>query len=189
MRGSLIPGEATSRRAMTVNDYWSGGRGITPHREPDWAAIANRQPSRPRWGIHLAGRLLPVLVRASCRRAESNGRRDGDHPSVIATHDLPAPLVHHPVMPVAEQGEVGLFIVATMQPVLDVMSGRPARRPFAHRPGAASVADVERLAPRSLDRALGPPDIDHLRLGVEHDAGDRGVAGQPLHRLGGDGLW
>src|SRR5258708_35815622 len=99
MRGSLIPGEATSRRAMTVNDYWSGGRGITPHRETDMAAIANRQPSRPRWRIHLARRLLPVLVRASCRRAESNGRRDGGHPSVNATHELPATAVRHPADP------------------------------------------------------------------------------------------
>src|SRR5258708_27683156 len=122
MGGRLVRGGATVRRGMTVNDYWRGGRGITPHRETDMAAIANRQPSRPRWCIHLARRLLPVLVRASCRRAESNGRRDGDHPSVIATHDLPATLVHHPVMPVAEQGEVGLFIRAAMEPVLDVMS-------------------------------------------------------------------
>src|SRR5258708_35671570 len=102
MRGSLIPGEATSRRAMTVNDYWSGGRGITPHRETDMAAIANRQPSRPRWSIHLARRLLPVLVRASCRRAESNGRRDGDRPSAFATPHLPGTLVLPPVVPSAE---------------------------------------------------------------------------------------
>src|SRR5260370_33225377 len=92
-------------------------------------------------------------------------------------------------MPVAEQGEVGRLIVATMQPVLDVMSGRPARRPFAHRPGAASVADVERLAPRTLDRALDPPDIDHLRLGVEPEAGARAVAVAQTHSIGCETRW
>src|SRR5258708_30094466 len=138
------------------------------------ATIANGQTSRPRC-IHPAPRLLLLLVRSSRRRTECDCRWDGDHPSVLPAHDLPATFMDHPVMPVAEQGEVRRLIRAAMQPVLDVMARGPARRPLATRPGAAPVAHVERLAPSAFDRARGAPDIDHLRLGVEHDAGDRGV--------------
>src|ERR1700674_4250794 len=95
-----------------------------------------------RWGF---------LVGPSRRRTEGHDRWDGDHPSIIAADNLPAALVHHPVVSVAKQSEVGRFIGSAMDPVLDVVSGRPARRPLATRPRAAPIPYVEHLARRSLD--------------------------------------
>src|SRR3979490_2881145 len=114
-----------------------------------------------------------TLVRTSRWRTKGDRRRDGQHAAVVATNDLPVALVHHPVMPVAEKGEVGRLIRTTVDPVLDMVARSPARRPLAPRPGAAPVAHIQRLARRSRDRPLGPPNIDDRGLRTEHDARDR----------------
>ena len=56
------------------------------------------------------------------KEARTYCRRDGDHAAVIAAHDLPAALVHHPVMPIAEQGEVRQIAAAAADPMHQVMS-------------------------------------------------------------------
>src|ERR1700682_1501593 len=87
-----------------------------------------------------------VLVRPPRGRTEPDGRRNDKHPPFVATDNLPFPLVHHPVMAVAQQSEVLLFVGSAMHPVHQVVSGRPCCRPLAARPDAVPVANVERLA-------------------------------------------
>src|SRR5258708_895170 len=69
------------------------------------------------------------LIGTSTRRAKGHHRRDRKHPAVIAPNDLPVALVHHPVMPGAEKGEVGRLIVPALDPGLPMVSPGPARPP------------------------------------------------------------
>src|SRR6202140_145513 len=149
-----------------------------------WPSRRSRRPRGAGGGGNASISL--VLVGTPRRWTEGDRRRDGQHLPVIATNDLPIPLVHHPVMPVAKQSQVGRFICSAVSPVLQMMSRAPARRPLAARPGAVLVANVERLARRPRYRPLGPPDIDDHGLRAEHDPRDRRVAGESLDCLGGD---
>src|ERR1700687_1593038 len=144
-------------------------------------AKASLSPVRQR-----RSRRRSVLIRSTRGRTKCNGRRDGHHPAVIAANYLPLALMDKVVMPVTEKCQVGRLIVPAVQPMLDVVSRGPARRPLAAGPCAAPVACVERFARRTRDRPLGPPDVDDRGLRTEHDARDRGVTGQPLDGLGGD---
>src|SRR3989442_12453975 len=62
------------------------------------------------------------LVRTAGSVFKSGGGRDGQHPPVIGAHDLPTALVNHPVMPVAEKGEVGHVTGSVMDPVHKVVA-------------------------------------------------------------------
>ena len=99
-------------------------------------------------------------------------------------HDLPVALVDHPVMPVAEQDQVAEVGCPAMDPVNQVMRRAPPRRAVTSRPAAAAVASVERPPSGLRNDALGAPDVDHQRLGVEEDASNAGIAGQPLDGFG-----
>ena len=56
------------------------------------------------------------------RQSEGDSRCDGHHLSIIGLDQLPAALMHHPVMPMAEQDLVFDLSAAAMQPMHDVMS-------------------------------------------------------------------
>ena len=105
----------------------------------------NRGTSPGAWKLRLA--ILNLVGPA--RQSKCDRRRDCHHPAVIAANDLPLAFVHHPVMPVTEQGQIGRLIVPAVEPMLEMMSRGPARRPLASRPRAASVAGIESLARRS----------------------------------------
>src|ERR1700676_3533099 len=94
------------------------------------------------------GGMGPALVRPP-RESAGNPRRDDDDAAVLVADDLPAALMHIPVMPVTKQSQVGRLIRTTVDPVPDVVSRGPARRPLAARPGAAPVAHIQCLARRS----------------------------------------
>src|SRR6202011_5143019 len=113
-------------------------------------------------------------------------RRDGEVAAALAFDDLPAPLVDHPVMPMAEQYQVRQVGLAAIDPMLQVVALAPARRPVAAGPAAVPVAVVERLPSRPFDSSFGAADVDHHRVGVEQDPGDVAVAGEPLDALARD---
>src|SRR5207253_7625959 len=120
------------------------------------------------------------------RQSEGNRRCNGHDLSVIGLDQLPAALMHHPVMPMAEQDLVLDLSAAAMQPVHDVMAIAFRRRPLAARPLAVLVPRDQRLASRSFDRPLTPADVDHHRV-LHQDPAQAGVAGPALYCLGGDG--
>src|SRR5438552_10495754 len=96
-------------------------------------------------------------------KAEGYGRRDG-RDLVFGSDQLPADLMHHPMMPAAEQDQVVEVGWAAFDPVREVMSIAPRRRTLATRPLAMLVAHLQRLAHRSPDHSLGATDVDHQRL-------------------------
>src|SRR5438270_12707225 len=56
------------------------------------------------------------------RQSEGDSRCDGHDPAVIGLDQLPAALMHHPVMPMAEQDLVFDLSAAAVQPMHDVMA-------------------------------------------------------------------
>src|SRR5438309_7995587 len=120
------------------------------------------------------------------RESEGNRRRDGHDLSVAGLDQLPAALMHHPVMPMAEQDLVLDLSAAAMQPMHDVMAIALRRRPLATRPLAVLIPRDQSPAPRTFDRSLAPPDVDHHRV-LHQDPAQAGVAGPALDCLGGDG--
>src|SRR5260370_23032508 len=82
------------------------------------------------------------LIRPARGRAEGDCRRDGQNPAVLASDNLPAAFVHHPVMPVAEQSEVGRFISTAMEPVHEVGARAPACWALTTSPCACFVAPL-----------------------------------------------
>ena len=70
-----------------------------------------------------------TLVGSARRRTEGDGRRDGEHATVVATNDLPVALVHHPVMAMTQQDEILEVGRSAMDPMHDMMRGAPRRRP------------------------------------------------------------
>src|SRR5207253_1810450 len=120
------------------------------------------------------------------RESEGNRRRNGDDLSVTGLDQLPAALMHHPVMPMAEQDLVFDLSAAAVQPMHDVMSVTCRRRSFAAGPLAVFIPRDQSPAARTLDRSLAPPDVDHHRV-LHQDPAQAGVAGPALHSLGGDG--
>src|SRR5712691_10813058 len=86
-----------------------------------------------------AGRITSWLVRPARPDFETGRRRNREHPSIVRAHDLPTAFVHHPVMPVAEKGEVRKVAGTVLNPVHKVMPFSHAHRPVASRPGTTTV--------------------------------------------------
>src|SRR5713226_2245562 len=110
-------------------------------------------------------------------------RRNRVDASIVAPHDLPIALMHHPVMPVTQEDQVRKIGRPPMNPVHDVMRRSPARRPITTWPRAATVANLESFALRARDHSLGATNVDDHRLGVEQYPRDRAVASQSLDRF------
>ncbi len=80
---------------------------------------------------------------------ESSRWRNRQHLIFIGAHDLPAALVHHPVMPITEKGEVRKVARPVLDPVDQVMAFGHAHGPIASWPRTSAIANFERLALRS----------------------------------------
>src|SRR5260370_5833269 len=133
--------------------------------------------------VLLLDRLDGCLVRPARHPLVLGDGRNREHAAVVRAHDLPLPLMHHPVMPKAQKAKVGEVGGSAVDPVCQMVARSEACLPNAAGPHAALIANSKRFALRAGDASLGAADIDHGRVRAEQDAGDRAVARQPLDRL------
>ena len=82
--------------------------------------------------------------------------RGGGEAAVGAAGQLPAALMHGPVMDPAQQGQVGQVGGAAMQPMLEVMGLAPGQGPVAVGENTAAVTDGQGGALGRLDDPGGP---------------------------------
>src|SRR3982074_2172594 len=75
---------------------------------------------------------------------EVGGGGDGEDAPGVITGDLPAPLVDHPVVAVAEQDEVAKVGLSAVAPVGHVVGRTPGGTPLRDTPLARVVAHVQR---------------------------------------------
>src|SRR5438093_13332929 len=93
-------------------------------------------------------RSLLGLVRTS-GQAEGDGGRDADDLALLSLDQLPAALVHQPVMALAQEHAVVEVGLAALDPVHQVMAVAPGGGTLAGRPAAVLIADRQRLAHRT----------------------------------------
>src|SRR5207249_10067282 len=162
-RGSIrhMPRSATSR--------WTGPR------PPTSLPACTQIPSRVTRYRSLLG-----LVRTS-GQAEGDGGRDADDLALLSFDQLPAALVHQPVMALAQEHAVVEVGLPALDPVHQVMAVAPGGGPLAGRPAAVLVTDRQRLAQRPVDQSLAPADVHDQRVLAEQDPGHAAVAGHALH--------
>ncbi len=70
-------------------------------------------------------RVGPVIINRSGPRVRPSERhvgRDGEHPPVVRSHQLPLALMDHPVVPVTQKNKIVEIGGAAVYPVHDVVS-------------------------------------------------------------------
>src|SRR5207247_5270868 len=103
-------------------------------------------------------------------------RWHGQHVAIRCPYQLPAALVRHPMVSMAQEDHVRQIGLAAVDPVNNVVRIAPGCGPFAARPFAMTVARIESTTPGAGYDATGAADVDHDRLRSQHDAGDGAVA-------------
>src|SRR5439155_2991548 len=128
----------------------------TPYRTRGPITVGRSCQQGP-WDLQLARALHPVagelihepagrfdLIRDIGGASESRWARwHGQHLALVGTHQLPAALVRHPVVAVAQEDHVREVGLAALGPMDDMVSVAPGCRPVAARPLAMTVAGVE----------------------------------------------
>ena len=83
------------------------------------------------------------------------------HLALVGAHQLPAALVRHPMVSMAQQDHVGEIGLAAVGPMDDVVRICPGCRPLATWPLAMTVASVESATRGAGDHTAGAADVDH----------------------------
>jgi hypothetical protein len=166
------------RRAVPARRRFRGERGCwlracvpgTPAypAQPPMPAVSLRAASRAP-AVHWCPARTPRLPSAdpvgrARPRPEAMWRWDSEHPMSVARDQLPAPLVHRPVMAMAQEHQVLKGGRPAVAPVDDVVGVGPRRWPIAPRPHAALVADPERGPGRPRGDPERPSHVDHRRV-------------------------
>jgi len=136
-------------------------------------------------GVTPGGIYPAAAVSGRESRSDGPGGRDRQQSPLLHPGQLPAALVDHPVVAVAEQDEIRNLGLASVTPVHEVVGVGEGHRTVAAGPLAAPGACAQRRARRRTGQAQGAADVDHRGVGAEQDAADPGIAGEPLHGGGG----
>src|SRR5439155_10813815 len=123
------------------------------------------------------------LIRSS-RQTKGDGRCNRHDLLMFGLDQLPAALMHHPMVPATEQDQVVEVGRTALDPMHEMMSIAHRGGAFAPRPLAAPVASLQCAAESSRDHPLGAPDVDRYGVLAEQDASHAAVAGHPPHPAG-----
>src|SRR5207245_11502010 len=94
-------------------------------------------------------------------------RWHGQHVAIRCPNQLPAALVRHPVVSMAQEDHVRQIGVAAVDPVNNVVRIAPCSGPLAARPFAMTVARIESKTHGAWYDAAGEYAIDYDRLKVQ----------------------
>ena len=104
----------------------------------------------------------------------------GGEAAVGTSLQLPAALVHGPVVGPAEQGQIRQVGGAAMQPVAQVVGVAPGQGPLAVGEDTAAVADGQSGALAGLDDPGGPSDLQGLGGGAAKGRWEQPLGGPEL---------
>src|SRR5437660_10275220 len=145
------------RGIMGLHD--SGPRRVVADDTFSWRPVGSQRPGDAQLFRELASGLNRILrVRQTGQPRWARWHRE--HLAFVGPYQLPAALVRHPVVSVAEQDHVGEVGLAAVRPVDDVMRITPGSRPLAARPLAMTVAGVEGATRGPGDHPTGAADVD-----------------------------
>jgi len=99
---------------------------------------------------------------------------------------LPATLVDHPVVAVAEQDQIVHVARAAVAPVHHVMRIGERHRAIATGPFASTGPNPQCRSGGRAWHPQRPADVDHRGIRSEEDAADTGITREALHRCGRD---